>query len=237
MVPTHPCRVPIVHTCPLNVPTAHTCPPPCSHGSITSPQGAHGSHMSPSVSPWVAYIPISAPTAHLSIQRPPQCLHNSHIVPISGVHLCPQCPPLLPRNLSWRQEPSSAPGQVVSMSPVYMAKAIQQVCGFFQGLWAPFLEEPMSHHMSWLSQEQMMSVMIHRAEKGHLGLSNPREPCGCTSVMFAHKGTCRSFSWCLDSARGSMSARSLDTSKAQPSRKHTVKTASHTSAFRVDCTN
>lgn len=89
----------------------------------------------------------------------------------------------------------------------------------------------MSHLTSWLSKEQTMSVMIHRPGKGRLGLSNPQEPSGCTSVMFAHKGTSRSSSWCLDFVRGSISAHSLDISKAQPSRKHAVKTASHISAF------
>lgn len=39
----------------------------------------------------------------------------------------------------------------------------------------------MSDHMSWLSEEQTMSVMIQRADKGHVELSNPQEPCGCTS--------------------------------------------------------
>lgn len=82
-----------------------------------------------------------------------------------------------------------------------------------------------------------MSLTVRGADKGQLGLSNPQGPQGYSTVVFAHGASCTSFSRCLDFRRGFISVHFLDISKAQRSRKHTVKTTSHTFAFRVDQTN
>lgn len=92
IVHTYRRSVPIGHTCSISVPTAHVL-----HVLVVQshPLNVPVAHTSPSVSPWFAYVLTCAPTAHKSIQRPPRCLCNSHTVPISRVHMCPQCPPLL----------------------------------------------------------------------------------------------------------------------------------------------
>lgn len=82
-----------------------------------------------------------------------------------------------------------------------------------------------------------MSLTARGADKGHLGLSNPQGPWRYGTVTFAHGPSCTSFGQCLDFRRGFISVHSLGISKAQPSRKHAVKTTSHTFALRVDRTN
>lgn len=128
MVHTHPCSVPIAHTCPLSVSTAHT-----------SPSVFLWFNHIPSLCLWLTHVPLCPCGLHTSPSvfpqlRDPFNIFTTHtFVPISGVHMCPRCPPLLSRNFSSSQEPSSAPRQVVSVSPVGGVEAIQEVHGFIWG--------------------------------------------------------------------------------------------------------
>lgn len=261
MVHTHLLSLSTVHTtCLLSVPIVHTCPHQCPHSSHMSPQCPtqvspwliHVPSASPwftdipavflcfthvpSVSPWLTHIPISVPTAHICPLSFPWFTHISSVSPSS------------------LQEPLREAGAIVctrtgcgcgSRPHAQSHLACPQAHRWKDGTdtWALGMLpggtglKPTSDHTSRLSEEQTMPLMVRGADKGHLGLSNLQGPRRFRTVMFAHGASCTSCSSCLDFRRGFVSVHSLDISKAQPSRKHAVKTTRHTFAFQVDPDN